>query len=274
MRVGDDPALGGLAEHFGQTHHRHGARGDDVGQNLPRPDRGQLIDIADQQQRRPLRQGTQDGAHQRHVDHRGLVDHQQIAIERRVLVAPETAGPRIGFEQAMDRLRLEAGALGQALGGAAGRGAERDRDRLGDQDLEQRVDQRGLADAGAAGDDHHLGDECDPERCLLAVGKRQLRPLLDPRDRLIDGNRGPGRLADGERLELLGDFALGSVKPGKEDAASIFEIVGDDSAVRSSSRRSAVSTSSAGTSSSFSVSGTSSSTGRPQCPSSIASASA
>ena len=73
----------------------------------------------------------------------------------------------------MDRLRLETGALGQALGGAAGRGAHRDRDRLGDQDLEQRVDQRGLANAGAAGNDHHFGDECGPERCLLAVGKRQ-----------------------------------------------------------------------------------------------------
>ena len=136
VRVGDDPALGGLAEDLGQPHDRHGSRCDDVGQNLPRPDRWQLIDIADQQQRRPLRQGTQDRPHQRHVDHRGLVDDQQIAVQGLVLVAPETAGPGIGFEQAVDRLRLEAGALGQALGGAAGRGAQRDRDRLGDQDLQ------------------------------------------------------------------------------------------------------------------------------------------
>jgi len=49
MGVDDDPALGGLAEDFGQAHHRHGTRGDDVGQRLARPDRGQLIDIADQQ---------------------------------------------------------------------------------------------------------------------------------------------------------------------------------------------------------------------------------
>jgi hypothetical protein len=162
--------------------------------------------------------------------------------------------------------------LGQALGGAAGRGAQRDRDRLGDQDLEQRVDQRGLPNAGAAGDDHHLGDECDPERCLLAVGKRQLRPLLDPRDRLIDDNGRPGRLANGERLELPGDLALGSVKPRKEDAASIFEIVGDDGTVVEFKAQRRLDKF-GGHSSSFSASGTSSSAGRPQCPSSIASAS-
>ena len=98
VRVGDDAALGGLAEDLGQTHDRHGTRGDDVGQYLPRPDRRQLIDIANEQQRRPGRQGAEHSAHQRHVDHRGLVDDQQIAVERRLFVAPKAAGPRIGFE--------------------------------------------------------------------------------------------------------------------------------------------------------------------------------
>ena len=90
MRVGDDPALGGLAENLGQAHHRHGTRGDDVGQHLPRPDRRQLIDIADEQQRRLVRQGAQQSPHQRHVDHRRLVDDEQIAVERRLLGAPKS----------------------------------------------------------------------------------------------------------------------------------------------------------------------------------------
>ena len=90
-------------------------------EHLPRPDRRQLIDIADEQQRRSLRQRPQHRLHQRHVDHRGLVDDEQIAVERLLLVAPEAAGSRIGLEQPMDGLRLEAGALRQALGGAAGR---------------------------------------------------------------------------------------------------------------------------------------------------------
>ena len=66
---------------------------------------------------------------------------------------------------------------------------------------------------------------------FLAVGKRQLRPLLDPRDGLVGIDRRPGRLSDGQRLELLGDFAFGSVKASKEDAAPVIEIVGDDRAI-------------------------------------------
>jgi hypothetical protein len=33
-----DAALGGLSEDLGQTHDRHGARCNDVGQHLPGPD--------------------------------------------------------------------------------------------------------------------------------------------------------------------------------------------------------------------------------------------
>jgi hypothetical protein len=39
-----------------------------------------LIDITNEQQGGPYRQSTQDGSHQRHVDHRGLVDHQEITV--------------------------------------------------------------------------------------------------------------------------------------------------------------------------------------------------
>jgi hypothetical protein len=59
MRVDNDLALGGLAEDLGQAHDRHGARCDDVRQHLSRPNRRQLIDIADEQQCGPVRQGAQ-----------------------------------------------------------------------------------------------------------------------------------------------------------------------------------------------------------------------
>ena len=80
VRIDDDTALGGLSEDLGQAHDRHRSRRDDVTQNLPRAHRRQLIDIADEQQRRVLRQSPKDRPHQRHVDHRGFVDHQQIAV--------------------------------------------------------------------------------------------------------------------------------------------------------------------------------------------------
>ena len=63
---------------------------------------------------------------------------------------------------------------------------------------------------------------------FLAVSESELRPLFDPRDGLIDFNGGPAGLSNGERLELLGDFALGSVKCSEEDATAACEIVGDD----------------------------------------------
>jgi len=128
----------------------------------------------------------------------------------------------------MDRLCLDAGALGQALCGTTGRGTERDPDGLREKDFEDRVDQSRLSDTRTAGDYEHLGSERDTNSLSLALGKHQLRPLLDPRNGLVDINGGPGRLSGAERLQLLGDFALGSVKCSKEDATAAFEIVGND----------------------------------------------
>src|SRR5208337_1352951 len=52
MGVDNDSARGGLPEHLGQSHYGHSARADDVGQHLPRSDGWQLVDIADDEQRR------------------------------------------------------------------------------------------------------------------------------------------------------------------------------------------------------------------------------
>jgi hypothetical protein len=80
VRVHDDPALGGLPEHHGRTRHRHGSGGDDVGQHLTRPDRGKLVDVADEQQPGMVQHGLGQGVHQRHVKHRGLVHHEQVLL--------------------------------------------------------------------------------------------------------------------------------------------------------------------------------------------------
>ena len=69
MRIHDDPALRGLSEDLGQAHDRHRSRRDDVAENLPRAYRRQLIDIADEQQCRALRQSPKDRPHERHIDH-------------------------------------------------------------------------------------------------------------------------------------------------------------------------------------------------------------
>jgi len=78
----DAPARGRLAEHLGQPDYRDDARGDHVGEHLAWPHARQLVGVAHQQQRRPVRQRLQQAAHQRRVDHAALVHHQQAAAER------------------------------------------------------------------------------------------------------------------------------------------------------------------------------------------------
>src|SRR5208337_5532315 len=109
MGAGDDPAVGGLAEDLGQPHDGYSAGRDDVGQNLTWPDRGELIDIADNQQRGMVGYGFQQGLHQQDVDHGRLVDDQQVAIERVLAAAFEAPGLRVDFKQPVNGLGLEAG---------------------------------------------------------------------------------------------------------------------------------------------------------------------
>ena len=53
--VDDDAGLLGLAEDLGQAHPRDGAGGEQVAQDFAGADRGELVDVADQQQMRPGR---------------------------------------------------------------------------------------------------------------------------------------------------------------------------------------------------------------------------
>ena len=86
------------------------------------------------------------------VDHRRLVDHEQIDVERVLAVALEAALVRLVLEQAVDRHRLDAGRLAEPLRGAPGRRGERDLAVHEPREVDDRLDDRRLADAGAAGD--------------------------------------------------------------------------------------------------------------------------
>ena len=66
---------------------------------------------------------------------------------------------------------------------------------FGREHLQDRLDDGGLADTGAAGDDEHLGDQRQADRRLLAVGKLQAAALLDPWQGLVRVDPGPGEPA-------------------------------------------------------------------------------
>ena len=61
----------------------------------------------------------------------------------------------------------------------------------------------------------------------MAIGERQLCPLLDPWDRLVGIDRRPRRFSDRERIELFGNLPLSPVEPGEEDATAALEVIGD-----------------------------------------------
>src|SRR5215471_7585737 len=135
---------------------RYGVRCDDVHQYLSWPYRRQLIGISDEQQRGSFGQGTGEGPHQRHIDHRGLVDDEQIAVEGCLVSTAKSASPRICFEQSVDGLRFEASAFGQSPCSATCRGTERNGHVFREKYLEDRVYKRRLADAGPSGNYQHL----------------------------------------------------------------------------------------------------------------------
>ena len=230
MGVDDDPARRRLPEDFGEPHHRNGPRPDDVRQDLPGADRRQLVDVAHDEQRRVVRNGPQQRLHEQDVDHGGLVDDQEVAVEGVALVALEAAGLGIDFEQPMNRPGLESRRFGHPLGRAPGRGAEQHLDALDPENAQDRLDDGGLADARPSGDDERLAGQRQPDRVALAVGEREAAALLDPGDGLQRIDRWPGKLAAGDSDQPLGDGLLGAIEAGKKRAIGLADPVGDHGA--------------------------------------------
>src|SRR5699024_7563655 len=78
-----------LAEDFGQTHSGNLPRIDDISQHSTRADRGQLIDIADNKQRRMGGNGLEQLICQHHIHHGSLINDEHIKLKRIILVVLE-----------------------------------------------------------------------------------------------------------------------------------------------------------------------------------------
>ena len=63
-----------------------------------------------------------------HVDHRSLVDHEEITVERTFFVAAEPSRLGVDLKKPMDRLCLVSCRLGHAFGRASGWGAQEEAD--------------------------------------------------------------------------------------------------------------------------------------------------
>ena len=227
MGVDDDARCLGLTEDLGQAHRRDLFRRDQVRQHGAGPDRGQLVHVPDQQHRRLGRHGPQQLVHQRRVHHRDLVDHQQVGRQRAVLIALEGHDLWVELQQPVDGLGLATGGFRQALGGAPGRRAESHLDALGQQDAQDGIDHRGLADAGAAGNDHELAVDGLGDGCALGIRQGEPGLGLDPGQGLVGIDVPPGWWVAGEPLQAERDALLGALQRRQQQHRAAIDLLRD-----------------------------------------------
>ena len=136
--------------------------------------------------------------HQQGVDHRGFIDDQKVAIQRRIPVLLESSFPPAVFEQAMDGLGLMTGGLHHPLGGPSGGGGQQDPGLDAGEDPDECVDDGRLARPGASRDDHHLVFGQASHGLDLLVGKDDPELFLNPLDGFsrVNLSEGPGGVDD------------------------------------------------------------------------------
>jgi hypothetical protein len=115
-----------------------------------------LIHIANEEQRRMLRYGSQERVHQRHIDHAGLVNDQEVAFQRVLLVPGEPTVLRVDLQKPVNGLGFETGLFVHALGSATGRRAKCHSDTLRRHYAQEGVQAAGLANTRTTRDDRHL----------------------------------------------------------------------------------------------------------------------
>ena len=151
----------------------------------------------------------------------------KVAVERVVVTAFEAAALGVDFEQPVDGLGLETGRLGHALCRSAGRSTEQEAYFLRCENAQNGVDDRRLAHSGTAGDDQHLGHQCEPDRRYLAFGQRKPDTLFRPWHRLGGIDPGPRQRAARKAHQAFRDGALGAVQAGQKHTRRFANRVGN-----------------------------------------------
>ena len=138
-----------------------------------------------------VRHRLEQRVHQQHVDHRGLVDDQQVAVER--ALAFRLKPPPLGSTSSRRWIVLAScpvvsfSRLAARPVGAPSRRLTR----LGCQNAQDRLHDRGLADAWSTGDHEHLGRQRQAHGRSLGRGELEADPLFNPGHRLVGINRVP-----------------------------------------------------------------------------------
>ena len=194
MGVRDDETRRILAEDEVELRRGNDAGLDEVPQDAPRADGRKLVRIAYPHDRRRIRQRRKKVARELHVDHRRLVEDEDIALQLVLRIVRELVVDRIPLQEPVNRLRWNAHRFGHPLRRASRRRREHDLE-LGTGnlkllliDLDQGADDRRLADAGSARDDRELRLKRVLQRQVLLRRQLEARARLPPGDRIR--NRG------------------------------------------------------------------------------------
>ena len=142
------------------------------------------------------------------VEHRGLVDDDEVRRERALRIGGEAALRRIELEEAMDRRGRHARRFGHALRRTAGRRAQGHAHSLGAQDVAEGLEDRRLTRSGAAGEDGDLVLQRHHHAGRLRGREGEAGAGLGPFDGLVrDDGRQAGRRGE-EALDRGGDGLL------------------------------------------------------------------
>ncbi len=131
----------------------------------------------------------------------------------------------------MNGLGLKTRRLGHALGSPAGGSAQEEPCPLGCENAQDAFNNRGLADAGTAGEDQNFGHQRESDRGSLAFRKGKPDTLLDPWQCLVRIDPGPRGRAIRKPQQPLGDGALRPIQPRQKHAACFADAVGDNYAL-------------------------------------------
>ena len=221
MGIHYDPACTGLSEDLIEFHNGYQTRSDDIIEHVAGSHGGQLVDVAHQDEGRPRGNGLHKMVHHDRIDHRCLIYHQQIAVEGSVLRSLESSLSEAELEEPMNRLRLMTGCLTHAF-----RSPARWRRKLHlrfqpVEDLDNGVDDGGLARAGSARDDHHLAFQGTPDRLDLFLCQSDGQLPLYPRNGFVRFVH-PNSFWDAQQfLELCGNTGFTKVKCLQVDPSAV-----------------------------------------------------
>jgi hypothetical protein len=89
MGTGDDAALCACRKTSVRRTTGTAPEGDDVSQDLAGPDRRKLVDVANDQEGGLVGHCLHECLHQHDIDYGGLIDNQQVTVQRVVVAAPK-----------------------------------------------------------------------------------------------------------------------------------------------------------------------------------------